>query len=448
MSSARHLVLLLVLSLLCCTVLAEPTPGPEVNAPRVAWLKKHALAFRTIDPADEDFSDLEPLRKVMGEARIVQLGEQSHGDGATFHAKARLIKFLHQKMGFDVLAVESGLYDCRKAWSLLREGKGPYEAVSHGVFGIWTSSEQFQPVIDYLGKNARAERPLELCGFDCQLTASASAEHLRDDVEAVLGKLGAKALPASTRDTLVQAVDDLVKDADTPPDEVQEPRRKALAAFGRALADAQESDNFPAAELAFWRQFAVSLANQAESHWATAEGEKGEKRSLNLRDTQMARNLVWLAREVYPKRKIIVWAASYHLMRHPAVVQPLDEELGPNYYRGTVTMGDEVWKALGKETYTLAFIAAEGKAGLPWAMPFELQPMTAGSLEDLFYDAEHKFAVVNFRDLDESGAWLRQKLTSRPLGHSDMAANWTEVFDGIVFTRTMYPSTLTKRAMK
>ena len=30
----------------------------------------------------------------------------------------------------------------------------------------------------------------------------------------------------------------------------------------------------------------------------------------------MARNLVWLAHDVYPRRKIIVWAHAFHLMRN------------------------------------------------------------------------------------------------------------------------------------
>jgi erythromycin esterase len=437
-------LLVAVASLLAC-IQAQPSADPDQKA-RVGWLKKHGLPLRSIDPADEDFVDLEPLRKVIGDARVVQLGEQSHGDGATFHAKARLIKFLHQKLGFDVLAFESGLYDCRKAWALLRDGKEPYAAVSQGVFGIWTKSEQFQPVIDYLGKAAQGDRPLEICGFDCQFSAAASREHLLADVKAVLAQLDEKAIGTAERATLLEALEALVKHEKAPAPKVQEQQRKGLTAFARALAAAKPSAKLPATELVFWRQLAASTVAQAENHWLGKKPGKIDWIALtNLRDPQMAKNLLWLAREAYPKRKIIVWAASLHLMRNPATVQPL-KNLPADYYRDIVTMGHEVWKALGKETYTLAFVAAEGEAGLPWGKPWKLGPVQPGSLEGLLLAAGHTNAIVDFRRLDKSGGWLRQKLTARPLGHSDMAADWTNVFDGVVFTRAMFPSTLTERA--
>src|SRR5262249_30230837 len=151
MRTVVGIVLVSILLRLPERALAADTPATINEEERVAWLKKHVVALRSIDPTDEDFADLEPIRKAIGEARIVFLSEQSHGDGATFHARTRLIKFLHQKCGFDVLAFESGLYDCRKAWELLRGGKmAPREAVSQGVFGIWTGSEQVQPLIEYL----------------------------------------------------------------------------------------------------------------------------------------------------------------------------------------------------------------------------------------------------------------------------------------------------------
>ena len=54
-------------------------------------------------------------------------------------------------------------------------------------------------------------------------------------------------------------------------------------------------------------------------------------------------------------------------------------------------------------------------------------------------------AVVSFRDLGQEGAWLRERILSRPLGHKPMEADWTQVLDGMVFTRTMYPSTRLKQ---
>lgn len=73
------------------------------------WIVEQAVTVRSIDAADEDFRDLEPLVDAIGSATVVQLGEPSHGAGSAFAAKVRLIKFLHERMGFDVIAWESGL---------------------------------------------------------------------------------------------------------------------------------------------------------------------------------------------------------------------------------------------------------------------------------------------------------------------------------------------------
>ena len=48
------------------------------------------------------------------------LGEHPYDDGTTFVAKTRLVRFLHEQMGFNVLAFESGLYDCPKGYGSRR----------------------------------------------------------------------------------------------------------------------------------------------------------------------------------------------------------------------------------------------------------------------------------------------------------------------------------------
>ena len=104
--------------------------------PRAAWLREHAVPVRSIDPDDTDFSDLEFLHETLGGARVVLLGEADHGGGSDLMAKTRLTKFLHQRMGFEVVAFEAGLHSSAVAWRALQTEMDPREAVLKGLFGV------------------------------------------------------------------------------------------------------------------------------------------------------------------------------------------------------------------------------------------------------------------------------------------------------------------------
>jgi hypothetical protein len=113
------------------------------------WIKANAIAVRTVDALDEDFSDLEPLANLVANVRVVQLGEPSHGAGTSFAAKVRLIKFLHQRMGFDVLVWESGFYDLERTEAGLRAGDNAVLSAQRGILKIWSASEQCRPLFEY-----------------------------------------------------------------------------------------------------------------------------------------------------------------------------------------------------------------------------------------------------------------------------------------------------------
>ena len=95
-------------------------------------------------------SDLQPLKETLAHARIVLLGEQSHGGGTTYEAKVRLIKFLHQEMGFEVMAFESGLYDCAKIKQQIDAGKPMGQAVLNSMFYMYATSNEVQPLFHYM----------------------------------------------------------------------------------------------------------------------------------------------------------------------------------------------------------------------------------------------------------------------------------------------------------
>jgi erythromycin esterase len=411
---------------------------------RIAYLKKYAVPVRSIDAEDGNFADLEPLRQAIGGRRIVLLGENSHGDGAAFGAKSRLIKFLHERMGFDVLAFESGFYDVHRAWADLRAGGDPQAAVSTGVDAIWSACRQTQPLWSYIAARSKTERPLELCGFDMQFTGTASRDHLLKDLGDYLSKA---ALPADIRGAsarTMEALDLVLNDPNymwngSPFKKVSAGYPAAVLTAVRALAESLVSLRPAAGEAAverdFWVECLRSSAAFLEMSWgvdAQALEKAAREWAVNLRDRQMAENLVWLAQGAYPGRKIIVWAATSHIIRNRQALMKGEDDL--------VLMGDRIDPVLGPEIYALGFTPYEGRSGtVDMATPEKVIPPGRDSLEELLFSAGFEYAFLDLRNPGAGGAWLREPLACRAMTMMAHKADWTRILDGVFFIREMAP---------
>ena len=408
----------------------------------IEWLKKNAVAVRSIDPDDDDFADLMPLVNAIGSARVVALGEQSHGDGATFLAKCRLVRFLHEKMGFDVLAWESGMFDCREMDAALVAGMPPEKAVSKGIFPIWGASGHVLPVFQYAASTVKTGRRLEMAGFDCQFS-SESRGRFPEAIATFFDRIDSTAMTKDRRENLKWMVKQvLVRN----PEEESDKVRSAQSAI-RELIEWLDAHPDQAArthgrrETMFVRQVLKNLLVFDQDRHAPKTGTPAD---VNLRDKVMGENLAWLAKDYYPDRKLIAWAASFHLLREA----PSVKRLGTNAsYAGTVPMGHVAFSLLGKDYYSVMFTAYRGKKGYPkfgkgnMFGTLELPNAPKGSLEDLLHSAGMPYAFVGFRSLPPGGEWLRKPLVSRPLGYALMRADWPSVFDAVFYTETMFPST-------
>ncbi len=123
-----------------------------------------------VPPAD-DYSDLQFFKRVIGDRRLVELGESGHGVAEFDAMKVRLVKFFHEQMGFDVIAFESSIYECFAANAQASQpGTAGIGILSTSIFGVWWTKETL-PLFDYLVQSKTTERPLILAGFDEQISS-------------------------------------------------------------------------------------------------------------------------------------------------------------------------------------------------------------------------------------------------------------------------------------
>jgi erythromycin esterase len=413
------------------------------NDPRVAWLRQNASRIRSIDPADTVFDDLSALRAAIGDARVVFLGESSHGDGATFLAITRLIKFLHQRMDFDVFVWESGLYDVGKAWTLIQAGVPATTALRERVYALWSETQEVAPLLSYIEQEARSKHPLEVAGMDSKFSGRAGGEGFSADLDSALvaqGLSGSRLQPGSVLHSGFLAMLPMV----TQPT-IDTAFIDSLVALRRDFAAAMKRATVPGA--AGWSRILGGLEEHARFLQIQRELPRIRPdtaefiRWYNMRDVQMGRNLVWLAREKYQSRKIVVWAASAHLNYG-----------SPNGAgRGFLSAGRLLKEVLGPQVYQIDFISHSGSSFNPFMpeygnKPFMIEPTTKGvSLEDLLSTAGHRFAFLNLRQPAPGGQWLHEPLWARTQGHSPTNARWAEHTDAFFFIREMRPASALPR---
>lgn len=389
-----------------------------VAADAIAGLGADAYAVRSIDIEESDFSDLEAFGRFVGDARVVALGEH-HEDGRSLVAMARLVRFLHEKKGFDVLAFESGLVDMEAVDQAIASGRAIAESVELGVASPWSQSLQVRPLFEYVAKTKHSRRPMSLAGFDVERTA------LRE----------AKANEQWER-ALFEAFDDLRIGADRE-------TRECLSRSIRSKAHTREL-----CALAFverlepelrWSRFGTEVArgravqvlrsiaaerrSEAERAGAPDYREDVEAysrfmeevgpRCSRLRDAGMGENLLWLIQSRFSGRKVIVWGAEGHTRRG---------SMGA----GVPSAMSHVVGVLGAAVRSVTFVWYSGELGIYGrSEPVASEP---DSLEAKLHGLKRPFAFVDIR-----GPKVQPAPELKP---------WYGNHDGLFFIDEMTPNTL------
>jgi erythromycin esterase-like protein len=139
----------------------------EAGAAR-SWLASHAVRLKTVE-AGHGFSDMKPLKKLIGKARIVSLGEATHGSREFFQLKHRMLEFLATEMGFTIFSIEANMPEAYRLNDYVLNGKGdPAQLIRGMYFWTWDTEEVLDMVLWMREFNKSGKGRVQFTGFDMQ----------------------------------------------------------------------------------------------------------------------------------------------------------------------------------------------------------------------------------------------------------------------------------------
>jgi erythromycin esterase len=129
------------------------------------WVRDHAVAADSLDPR-APLHDLEPLGEVIGDARVVAIGESAHYVQEFYLLRHRLLRFLTERCGFTVYALEAPFTEAHAIDAWIQGGPGTVEEVAAvGVAFNQGRSREMHDLLEWVRvRNRTAAPPLRFAG--------------------------------------------------------------------------------------------------------------------------------------------------------------------------------------------------------------------------------------------------------------------------------------------
>ncbi|MDI6102251.1 erythromycin esterase family protein [Actinoplanes sp. NEAU-A12] len=349
-----------------------------------------------------DPGDLEILLDRAAQARVVMIGEATHGTHEFYQWRAALTRRLILERGFSFVAVEGDWPDCERVNAAVRgDGAGPREAlVGYDRWPTWMwANEETVDFACWLHALNESRAPDDRVGFH-GLDVYSLWESMRE-ILTWLREHDPEAVPAAL---------DAYR--------CFEPYNEDPNAYGwatRFLPAACENKVVAMLAEVRDRDFGVwqnaEVVAGAERYYRTmVHGGPG---AWNIRDRHMDETLDRLLRRYGPEAKAVVWAHNTHVGDGRATDQA---------EQGEVTIGQLARDRYGADRVVLVgFGTHHGTvvAGAGWGAPMEVMGVPAarrGSLEEVLQNHAPPAALFVFGDQGPRPDLLTTVLPHRAIG--------------------------------
>jgi erythromycin esterase-like protein len=360
---------------------AQPSYRPTADSADRTLAAAVAASCERFDAIDS--ADLAPLLRRIGDARVVLLGEATHGTAEFYRMRARISRELIERKGFSFIAIEGDWPDAARIDHYVRHAETPpSEWTAFARFPVWMwRNREVREFVDWLhAYNADAEegRKVAFHGLDLYslFNSIRSVLSYLDDVDPGAARVarqrygcltpwqadpatyGHAALTGSYQSCEGEVVSMLT--------DLMHKRRTYAEHDGARFLDAVQN---------------ARLVANAERYYRTMY--YGSRASWNLRDSHMFETLKTLLGFHGPESRAIVWAHNSHVG---------DSDATEMASRGEYNIGRLCRQEFGNAAYSIGFGTDTGTvaAATEWDGPMEVKtvrPALADSYERLCHEA-------------------------------------------------------------
>ncbi len=372
------------------------------------YIANNTHKINSISPDDNDFHDLVKLGNVIGNKRVVLLGEQDHGDANTFLAKTRLIRYLHSKKGFTRILFEEDfssllLHD-------LNNLHNPTDRITNTLDDYWLKCKSFLPMIEYFNHTFKSSNPIIYSGMDIYIDGKVPTKLLELELNKVIDSN-----PAIELETLFK---DIVKF-------YEYSSKRKLGTLGRAHIEKLYSELNQSINKIRLNRFQEQIIKNIQAYMGSLLADYG----ATIRDLQMAKNVLWYM-DNYPEEKFIIWTANTHAAKNAW-------EMITGEYGRRRSMGEHLAKSIPNDLYSIGTVSYDGNFGRINQSLKKIKAPPSASLDHWLKKNNFNYAFIDFSLFNSEIKNYPSMYNAKGLSHNLEKGQWHNIFDGILYVEQM-----------